>query len=238
MGLMYQETVQIKGYDVDKTGTIHVHRLIGLLLYISGEQTKRVQSSNFNKDYLWFILQHDMTIHRLPRIHEEVSIETEATSYNTFFTYRRFRVYCQGELLVETMMKFAVVDKTERKLAKIEEWMVSAYQAEESKKIQKFDKIRLPEEFESYHMYRVCYSDIDVNQHVNNAVYVRWIMDSVAGNYLDTHTPSRISIVYEHEVLLGEEVVEKHQFDNETSYHVIEKGEDIAVKAKIEWGKI
>lgn len=235
MGLLYQETFQVKGYDVDKTGTIHIHRLVGLLLHVSGEQSKKVQSSDFDQAYLWFILQHDMNIYRLPRINEEISIETEAISYNAFFTYRRFRVYYKGELLVETMMKFAVVDKVERKLAKIEDWMVSVYQAKASKKVHKFAKVSLLENIETGQVYRACHSDIDMNHHVNNAVYVRWIFDSIAENYLEKYEPTKISIIYEREVLLAEEVFEKHGFDGEMSYHVVEKAGEISVKAKIEW---
>lgn len=235
MGLIYQETLQVKGYDVDKKGVIHVHRLVGLLLYVSSQQTKQLQTEQFDRAYLWFILQHDMTIHRLPRIDETIVIETEATSYNTFFTYRRFRVSVKDEVLVETEIKFAVVDKKERKLVKIEDWMVSDYQADASKKVQKFEKITLPEKMEKGLSYSVYNSDIDVNQHVNNAVYVRWIFDSLSSDVLEKYSPSTLSIAYEHEVLLGDEVFEKHVFESGVSYHVIEKNSVISAKCKIKW---
>jgi medium-chain acyl-[acyl-carrier-protein] hydrolase len=52
----------------------------------------------------------------------------------------------------------------------------------------------------------VPYSDLDVNRHVNNAAYVRWILDSFGQEHHERHQISSIRIDYLAETLLGETI--------------------------------
>jgi acyl-ACP thioesterase len=53
----------------------------------------------------------------------------------------------------------------------------------------------------------VRYSDLDVNRHVNNAVYVRWILDSFDARWHDRFRIAAIRIDYISETVLGEKVL-------------------------------
>lgn len=55
--------------------------------------------------------------------------------------------------------------------------------------------------------FSVRYSDLDVNRHVNNAAYVRWILDSYDAQWHDRYQIATIRIDYLSETVLGQKVL-------------------------------
>ncbi|MBS4762188.1 hypothetical protein KG089_05565 [Carnobacteriaceae bacterium zg-ZUI252] len=243
MGLIYSENFTIRHRDVDRFGKVTLSMLVRLLLEVSGQQTQNLIHQHGNpmadKNLTWFILQHDMDIHRLPTCDETITIETEALAYNRFFTHRQFRVWCNGELIVETMMRFAVVDMLERKLVRISPELVEHYQASEMTKLDAMVKIkRVENDPIKINDYATYFSHIDMNQHVNNAVYVDWVVDSLDSAFLETHLPKKVSIVYENEVRLGDSITHELYEIDEMTIHHLKNGDKSAAKAQIHWEHI
>lgn len=242
MGLIYSEKFHVRGREVDRYGNMTLATLARLLLVVSGQQTDDLNAQYGNplegKNLTWFILQHDMIITRMPQWNDTITIETEAVAYNRFFTHRHFRVWCQDTLIVETVMRFAIVDMKERKLVRISPELVQNYQVTEMTKLDamtKIDKVDgSPSKTQQYNTY---FSQIDMNQHVNNAVYLDWVIDSLDATFLKQHTPKQVTIIYENEVRLGDTVThELHQYDN-TSIHYLSFADKSFAKAQIKWEK-
>ncbi len=53
--------------------------------------------------------------------------------------------------------------------------------------------------FSSYRP-RLSYWDTDINRHVNNIVYLDWVLRSMDSGYLKNHRPSLIDIMWMHEI--------------------------------------
>lgn len=242
MGRRYHEEFQVRGRDVDRYGVMHLSTLASILLQVSGQQT-----DNLNKEYgnpigntnlTWFILQHDMRINRMPKFNDTLVIETEAVSYNRFFTHRAFKVWCEGVLIVETMMRFAIVDSIERKLVRIVPELVERYAVEEKTKLETLTKIeKIEGAANATCNYQSVYSNIDINQHVNNAVYLNWAVDSLGEVFLQQHTPKSVAISYENEVRLGECVTHDLYVLDDKTVHYLTNGDKSIAKAQITWEK-
>jgi medium-chain acyl-[acyl-carrier-protein] hydrolase len=59
--------------------------------------------------------------------------------------------------------------------------------------------------------------DIDINNHVNHAVYIQWALETVPEDILRAARPTDIEVAYKGEAFYGDEVVSKSQrFDIET----------------------
>lgn len=240
MGRRYQEEFQVRGRDVDRYGVMHLSTLASILLQVSGQQT-----DNLNKEYgnpmestnlTWFILQHDMAIHRMPQFNDMLLIETEAVAYNRFFTHRSFKVWCEGVLIVETMMRFAIVDSIERKLVRIDPELVKCYAVEEQTKLEALTKIEKVEGAGNVTCtYQSLHSHIDINQHVNNAVYLNWVVDSLDEHFLQQHTPKKVAIIYENEVRLGEKIMHDLHICDDKTIHYLTNGDKSIAKAQITW---
>src|SRR5699024_6201493 len=119
-GLKYRLSHQVKGYECDFQGEMTLPSLINLMIHVSGLQSDSIgntEASMSEKGLSWVIVQYNIDIHQIPRRRDQITIETEAMSYNRFFTYRAFRAYDENNvLLVEVLSTFSVMDLETRKL--------------------------------------------------------------------------------------------------------------------------
>ena len=89
MGLTYQMKMKIPFDMSDMNGHIKLPDLILLSLQVSGMQSIELGVSD--KDVLeqynlvWIITDYDIDVVRLPQFAEEITIETEALTYNRLF---------------------------------------------------------------------------------------------------------------------------------------------------------
>ena len=96
MGLTYQMKMKIPFDMADMNGHIKLPDVILLSLQVSGMQSIELGVSDKTileeHNLVWIITDYDIEVVRLPRFAEEITIETEALSYNRLFCYRRFTI--------------------------------------------------------------------------------------------------------------------------------------------------
>ena len=174
---------------------------------------------------------------RLPRFAEEITIETEALSYNRLFCYRRFTIYDEsGQTIIQMLATFALMDRDSRKVHNVEAEMVAPYQSEFSKKIIRGPKY-LDLDNPSSKDYHVRFYDLDMNGHVNNSKYLDWIFEVMGSEFLMEHIPVKINLKYIKEVRPGGMISSSYSLDGLTSNHQVVSDGAINAKAIIEWTK-
>lgn len=207
-GLSYEKEHTIKYYECDVTKKITMPMLLNILLNVSGEQGRSLGVSDevmAQEGVSWIILQTEIQVTRLPKAEETIRIVTQALSYNKFFTYRDFKVYdAAGELCVTTNCTFAMMDFAQRKIVRINEELIAPYQADPTKKLVRTPKPVAVDSISAESIdYRVRYLDIDGNQHVNNAKYLDWFLDSLGLDFIRHHELKNLNVKYEKEVSYG-----------------------------------
>lgn len=239
MGHIYKEDFLIPFDMVDVNHNIKLPKLLSYCLFVSGKQSHLLGRSD---EYVleqfglvWIITDYEVTIHRLPQFTETITIETEAISYNKFFCYRVFRVYdAAGELLLDILTYFALMDANTRKVSPVLPEIVDVYGSAFVKKIQRAPKM-LPLENAEQTTYHVRYFDIDMNGHVNNSIYLDWMYDVLGYDFLSRHRPSKLQLKYSREVSPGGEISSNVVKEGLTTYHDITSEGQINAQAVIEW---
>lgn len=245
MGLKYSEKHEIKFYECDVTGKLTLPMLLNIVIKTSesqGEALGRNAEYVHQLGYGWVITQHEISINRLPASEENVTVTTEATSYNKYFCYRSFWIHAEdGTELVKVDSTFVLMDLTTRKMTSVAEEVIAPYQSEKTKKIQRGTKIH---EFTGLEErdYRIRFTDIDANQHVNNSRYLDWIVDSLEFEFLMTHQARFVNIRFDKELAYGNVIQSKWQaptlHEGElVSQHQIKFGETLCAEANITWQK-
>lgn len=241
MGLRYKEKLTIPFDMTDVKQEIKISQFISHCLAVSGRQSEAIGRSDVDvfEQYglVWIVTDYELTINRLPRYSETVTIETEAVSYNKFFCYRKFFIYDQaGQLLLDILCYFVLIDFKSRKASPVPDELIAPYQSEKVKKIQrapKYQELINPESKD----YRVRYFDIDMNGHVNNGKYLEWMYDVLDYEFLLQHIPVRLQLKYVKEVSPGGSISSKFVMDGLTSQHEIWSEGSIHAQAVIEWEK-
>jgi medium-chain acyl-[acyl-carrier-protein] hydrolase len=92
------------------------------------------------------------------------------------------------------------------------------------------DKVQMPKdvELELVMTHKVAYSDVDMNAHANNAMYMHWAMDAVDYQTASTRQLKAMTINFNHETKQGDKV---------DIYRVIredESGLNVYIEGKVE----
>jgi len=207
MGLTYQMKMKIPFDMADMNGHIKLPDVILLSLQVSGMQSIElgVSDKTILEDYnlVWIITDYDIEVVRLPRFAEEITIETEALSYNRLFCYRRFTIYDEaGQELIHMMATFVLMDRDSRKVHAVEPEIVAPYQSDFDKKLirgPKYESLNEPISKD----YHVRFYDLDMNGHVNNSKYLDWIFEVMGADFLTQYIPKKINLKYVKEVRPG-----------------------------------
>lgn len=243
MGLKYTEPHKMTYYECDVTNHATLPMLISIAIGASEDQNNRVNEDPmyvYNKGLGWVITQHEMWIHRYPEQNEEIYVTTEADTYNKYFCYRNFYIHdVEGHELMKMTSVFVLMDLKERHIVAVPNDVIEVYHSEKVTKIRRFDPIPELEDPQSQ-QYRVRFSDIDGNGHVNNAKYVDWFMDVLGYDFLCQFEPSYASIRFDHEVHYGNVIESEWEFhsncdEHPVTVHRICSGDDSCAEAKIEW---
>lgn len=239
MGLTYQMKMKIPFDMSDMNGHIKLPSLILLSLQVSGSQSDQlgVSDKEILEKYnlVWIITEYDIDVIRLPRFAEEITIETEALSYNRLFCYRRFTIYDEsGQAIIQMLASFALMDRDSRKVHSVDPEMVAPYQSEFSKKIirgPKYTDLDNPTSKD----YHVRFYDLDMNGHVNNSKYLDWIFEVMGADFLMDHIPQKINLKYVKEVRPGGMITSSYELDGSQSRHQVTSQGVVNAQALIQW---
>ncbi|MFS9187851.1 acyl-ACP thioesterase domain-containing protein [Streptococcus infantis] len=242
MGLTYQMKMKIPFDMADMNGHIKIPDVILLSLQVSGMQSIELGVSD--KDVLeqynlvWIITDYDIDVVRLPRFAEEITIETEALTYNRLFCYRRFTIYDEaGQELIHMMATFVLMDRDSRKVHAVEPEIVAPYQSDFDKKLIRGPKYNSLEEPVSKD-YHVRFYDLDMNGHVNNSKYLDWIFEVMGADFLTQYIPKKINLKYVKEVRPGGVITSAVERTGLESKHEITSDSATNAQAIITWQEI
>ena len=242
MGLTYQMKMKIPFDMADMNGHIKLPDVILLSLQVSGMQSIELGVSDkaILEDYnlVWIITDYDIEVVRLPRFAEEITIETEALSYNRLFCYRRFTIYDEeGWELIHMMATFVLMDRDSRKVHAVEPEIVAPYQSDFDKKIirgPKYESLNEPISKD----YHVRFYDLDMNGHVNNSKYLDWIFEVMGADFLTQYIPKKINLKYVKEVRPGGVITSAVERTGLESKHEIISDGATNAQAIITWQEI
>ena len=242
MGLTYQMKMKIPFDMADMNGHIKLPDVILLSLQVSGMQSIElgVSDKTILEDYnlVWIITEYDIEVVRLPRFAEEITIETEALSYNRLFCYRRFTIYDEaGQELIHMMATFVLMDRDSRKVHAVESEIVAPYQSEFDKKLIRGPRYEPLEEPVSKE-YHVRFYDLDMNGHVNNSKYLDWIFEVMGADFLTQYIPKKINLKYVKEVRPGGVITSAVERTGLGSKHEITSDGSTNAQAIIIWQEI
>lgn len=211
--LKYSEQSTIPLYLCDRHRELPLTMMIRIMLGVSGAQTNKFEDNLVNNymkenDLSWIILQYELNIERQPKAGETINIETYAVGYNRLFCYRHFNIYGEDEQKIsEAVVTFAWIDIKKRKMVRLNPDVMTLYGAPKEDKIRRHTPPQRPDnEIAKTTHFDIYYSDIDINNHVNNTVYVEWAVASLGIDFVNTYQPTYLKVKFDKEVLEDQDV--------------------------------
>ena len=204
-----------------KKYTVHVSdidfkrnlKLSSLFIYLQDMATEHAYNIGVGRDALqakygiiWVLNRAAVEIIRYPVFKEEIAIETWPEQPDKVQFNRNFLIYDKDEnIIAKAFSQWVVIDFITRKLRR------SSIIEEEFPKVDReraidctLNKIKPRGKLNLGYKKTVGYSDIDINEHLNNAKYIDYIMDCFSLENHKKYSVKAIDIDYIHEALPGE----------------------------------
>jgi acyl-ACP thioesterase len=164
----------------------------------------------------WMLMRFGLTVAMYPTVGQTITLVTYPTAVAKFFVYRDFRVLdAAGTLLAWATSTWLVFDTLKRSLIPVPPFI-----RELTPPVVVSVLPQLPTKptyqnslFESADTEDVTvgWFDIDSNQHVNNVVYIRWLLEQLPNQQLETQELARLDVVYKNETHWRERIQVQHQ---------------------------
>ena len=239
----YTRDYLVRSYETDGNNNL---RIVTLLNIFQDMADKSAYEMGLGLDYVyakglgWVGSNYEMMIDRLPKMHEKVRIASWPAAEKKVAAIREFEVFGEdGKSIIRASSKWVLLDVQKMRPVSLKD-NLPEYQIIPERVIDtEFSKIGEPERVDLETKFRVRFDDIDLNRHVNNAVYVLWACEAVEPEFRLSHNPKHIEMSFKKEGHLGEKILVKTQCDGKFTLCSIQTygGEDNRelARAKIEW---
>lgn len=240
----YAKEYLIRSYECDRNNNLRIVTLMNIFQDISDENaTQMGLGINFclSRGLAWVGSNYELEIERLPRLHETIKIVSWPAVEKKLGAVRDFEVYGEdGTRIIEASSQWILINAEKRRPVSLRdnlpEYTVIAERALETD----FPKLGEVNRVDVQTKFRVRYDDIDLNRHVNNAVYVLWANEAVDPEFRLNHNPAHIEISFKKEGYIGEKICVKTECDGAQTLHSIQTydGDDRELaRARITWKK-
>ena len=154
----------------------------------------------------WALAKLHLKIHKLPKWNEKICVDTWAKERESIMFLRDYEVFSEtGELLCCAISEWMLVDSRLNKIVRLEKLNTHLDFPKEriafEGRVPRLPRVDFPE---NPVFHPVTISDLDMNQHVNNASYVRWVFDQLSYDFYNQHKVKEVIINYVNQLKPGD----------------------------------
>lgn len=244
---LYTKKYKVQIRDIDFTGKIKLSSLFLYFQDIAGLHSENLgigRSVLEANGALWVLARARVDIVRYPIWNEEITIETWPLAPNRLEFMRDFLVKdSSGQILAKAVSTWVIIDKKTRKLKRTDSIFSKYPPTIKERAIDcRLGRLKPKGTLEKVYTREVRYSDIDLNEHLNNAKYVDFIMDAFTIKEHKKYFIKSIEISYSNEALPGDTIsffTDTWLIDENTVYMegINETSGGLNFKAKIDFNK-
>jgi medium-chain acyl-[acyl-carrier-protein] hydrolase len=232
----------VSSHETDFKNNLSLHNLFGLLQESAYQHVKILNigwKDLHNKKLAWIISKMKLEIIKLPVWEQDVRIRTWSSGTDGIISNRCWEVTdMKNNIIVSGTSDWLIINENTRRITRIDKDLINNHKLDRGlgndalKKLPKSDECIKISEINARN------SEIDINRHVNNTNYIKWITDSQEIRFLNSHRAKDIEINYLKEILAGDKVeILKSKEDFNSDKYYVSVNENDAARIKIKWIK-
>ncbi|MDZ7805668.1 MAG: thioesterase [Gracilimonas sp.] len=219
----YSEQFKIRANEVDRHGNSTLPALCSLFQEVAGNHALKLNfdiTQLLEQNLTWVLHRMDIEIHRFPKWREEITIETWPAAGDALRAYRDYRILDKdGNTLGVCLSYWMMINIKTRRPSRMPKEVLNM-------RLKDIDHVLKPKnnrprpftESNNPRSFQVRNSDLDMNDHVNNARYVEWIMEHYTNNI--SSSVNAIDIQFLRESLAGDEITSDYlEKERDTYFH-------------------
>lgn len=215
MDTIHRRAFRIHTYDTDFRGAALPVSILNFLQEAAGEHAALLGLSvtDLMKDGLtWVLSRYHVRIARYPVMGEAVEVRTWPSGHESFFWLRDFEIRDGTDQPLLTATSSWVLLNAATKQPVRDGHGIAADRIRDARALEDgFPRLPACDAPGRELPFRVGLHDLDLNDHVNHAVYVRWALETVPEDTLRTCRPVDIEVAYRAEAFFADEVLSRVQ---------------------------
>lgn len=232
----------VSSHEIDFKHLLALQNIFGLLQDAAYKhvEARNIGWSDLHKNnQFWMIVKIILKIKRRPEWDEKIKIRTWTTGSDGINANRNWMIFDEkGDEIISGISKWLIVNEKSRKIQKMDKNFLDKHSFSEmpfNYDLNKIPKIQAPEIIASI---RAKNSELDINHHINNTNYVKWVFDSEKLNFLSKNEPKEIEINFLKESKAGVEIkVGKKIASNNEMYYGIFNDRHDSARIRVIWRK-
>lgn len=205
------EIYNVKVYEADALGRANIASIANYFQNSAWKHYTEVEKALgmlIPENSIWMMVRLEIEINVIPRWGEDIKLTTWSRGIEKLTAFRDFAITgSDGKEKAKGTATWVVVDVKSRKIQKLDElakkWPSIKDRSALGKDAEKIQELKNPV---AGKFFRVKYSDLDVNRHVNNVKYIEWIMDGYAMDFMESNDIIKFEINFTGETNFGDEV--------------------------------
>jgi medium-chain acyl-[acyl-carrier-protein] hydrolase len=202
----YEKQFEVLSFQIDPKGQLRWSALGDLLQEIAWKHadSKDFGQNLFEQGFHWVLSRMSIQVSRLPAWGDVVTVKTAGRGINKLFALREFLVEDgAGNTLVSAMSAWLLLDSGSKRPKRPDQILPVELFPPQAEAELLPEKLTSPTSMHQGRDFLVRPSDLDMNNHVNNVAYIRWVEDFCTSNDIQF---SDLAINYLAEALLNETI--------------------------------
>lgn len=243
-GDAWKEELKIKSYEVDLRGRVFAPVLLNFMQEAASNHADALHVGSAHLQELgrfWVLSRIGIRINTLPRWGDTLTLYTWPAGTDKLFALREFRIIDEhGDVIVSASSAWLVLDEQKRRPVRIDRLFTErGIPLERDPRGERLQKLPPLGRVDRESGITVQLSDLDVNDHANNAKYVEWVLNSYSKQFVYDNEVYGCSINFLSECGYGDELLIRTVKENDHSFlHSVVRSEHQTESCRIRmrWG--
>jgi medium-chain acyl-[acyl-carrier-protein] hydrolase len=205
--LQYQLSYEVGSFQVHPDGNISLTSLADLLQEVAW---RHADSADFGRNLLdthqiWILSRLEIKVEKFPKWGEKIRLFTGGRGADKLFAFREFLVWDENnQVLARGMSSWLLVHAVTKRIQKPESVLPARLFDPSMKPDWQPTKLVISGDLIATEEVKVRLSDLDLNNHVNNTSYIRWVENLLFDHLIQPHS---IAVNYLAECVEGDTVL-------------------------------
>lgn len=208
----YEVNFTVNNFECNKFGLlseVNFLKFLGESALIHSDSCSLEEKLNQNKNTAWMIQKWKVEINKYPKALDNIEIKTWSSDTYKFYASREYEVYLAKDKIAKASSVWLYIDLDRRMPTRIPKKFKELFALEENRIFEDYANL----DYDISDFKEVAYEeivkreDIDYNNHVNNAVYFKWMIESIEDKYYEEYILKDVEILYKKETMYKDRIL-------------------------------
>lgn len=188
--------------DVDYKGRLKLSYLFNRFAFLATLDAQKcgMWETSMMNQYGWIVAKQTLILDQPIMLDDYIRIQTTIDKGTAVIFPRYYFVSIDGQVIGRCSSTWTLIDIQKRRITPPSRIGIKIPEANTHVQLPKPSNIQIPCAMHKYGERQVVYSDLDINQHMNNTRYIQWALDSIDYRIHEDAFIHKITIHYKKEI--------------------------------------